>query len=102
MFVKILTDTKTNFLLKKMKNNNMNSGNNVNIAEIILVVLIGIFISAVFFVEMSNVSSRINKMEEQYQAMESEIINLRIKINSEINKNSLKDSVTENQTTVTE
>jgi hypothetical protein len=85
-----------------MKNNNMNSGNNVNIAEIILVVLIGIFISAVFFVEMSNVSSRINKMEEQYQAMESEIINLRIKINSEINKNSLKDSVTENQTTVTE
>lgn len=80
----------------------MNSGNNVNIAEIILVVLIGIFISAVFFVEMSNVSSRINKMEEQYQAMESEIINLRIKINSEINKNSLKDSVTENQTTVTE
>ncbi|MFA5368508.1 MAG: hypothetical protein WC303_00685 [Candidatus Paceibacterota bacterium] len=85
-----------------MKNNNMNSGNNVNIAEIILVVLIGIFISAVFFVEMSNVSSRINKMEEQYQAMESEIVNLRIKINSEINKNSLKDSVTENQTTVTE
>lgn len=80
-----------------MKNSNTAS-NSVNAAEIILVILIGIFISVVFFVELNNISSRISRVEDQSQLMQSELVNLRIKMNSQTSnsadRNSLEKPVT--------
>ena len=88
-----------------MKNNNTTS-NSVNAAEIILVILIGIFISVVFFMEINNISSRISKVEDQTQLMQSELVNLRIKINSQtsnsVNQNPLEKPGTGVETTPSE
>jgi hypothetical protein len=84
-----------------MKNNN--TGNNsVNAAEIILVILIGVFISVVFFVELNNISSRISRVEDQSQSMQSELVNLRIKMNSQANNTANQVNTPTNQKSSTE
>jgi cytochrome bd-type quinol oxidase subunit 1 len=89
-------------IYKNMKNSNTAS-NSVNAAEIILVILIGIFISVVFFMEINSISSRISKVEDQTQLMQSELVNLRIKMNSQtsnpVNQNSPEKPATGAQTT---
>jgi hypothetical protein len=63
-----------------MKNNTVDTA---NIVEITLVILIGIFVSTIFFVEINSISARLNKVEDQAQAVQAELVNLRIKINSQ-------------------
>ncbi len=67
-------------------NNNKNE-KSINPIEVILIILVGLAISYVFYIEFDSLSKRLMKTDEQMLNIQTEVVNLRLKINALENKN---------------
>lgn len=67
-------------------NNNKNE-KSINPIEVILIILVGLAISYVFYIEFDSLSKKLMKTDEQILNIQTEVVNLRLKINALENKN---------------
>lgn len=53
---------------------------NINTFEMIIIVIVGIAISYVFYLELNALSNRLSKIENQINGIQTDIVNLRLQI----------------------